>query len=235
MKAEDFGKAEQKRLKEIGKAALEKDVGRLAGFLADASPAVRNRAVSALEEDGSEAARLALLAAAKNSHGIGPDTRVEALRALRSYCEPEAYAGLLEGFVSEESRKVRRGARSLLFQADPQGYPSRLLSRGCADRVAVSVYGKARLAEAVPLISSLIEERVAAGDVATAGGWGKLYTAVRALANIGGEESVRVLREFRSQLERAGSGEGALAARRVAKLMVATQDALERIERKNRQ
>ena len=161
--------------------------------LEDASLETRIMAIEGLGELGSESARLALLGIARDRWGYRPEIRIAALRSLGKSTGSARYADLLEDFIAGENRKVMSAARDMLRQVDPDGFPGRLLAKGCVDHAAIRVYGDTREKSAVPLLASFLEERMEAADLGSPRQWGKVFAAVRALGNIGGEDAAGAL------------------------------------------
>jgi HEAT repeat protein len=179
------------------------DTAYLLNALDDASLEVRIAAIGGLGSLGGEQARLALLRTARDRWGERPDVRIAALRSLKKVSEPDRYIALLESFIAGENRLVQAAARSILRDIDPDGYPGRLLARGCVDHAAIRVYGVSRERAAAPLLASFLKDRLDGGDLSSTRQWGKAYAAVRALGNIGGGEAVESLSGLLSWLETA--------------------------------
>lgn len=216
---------DSKRLEEVREAARRGDIGELLKALDDPLAEVRIAATRAIGKTGTERARLALLGLLGDRWGQSPQVRIEALRSLECFYGAEKYADLLEQYISSDNRKLVSAARNMLEAADPKGYPARLLSKGCLDRSAISTYGRAELTEALPLIGSFLENRMDDGDAMATGYWGKVYSAVRALGNIGGEESVNTLSLLLEWIE-SRRAEGPLKLQRARKLIGATREAI---------
>ncbi|MBU4240672.1 MAG: HEAT repeat domain-containing protein [Actinobacteria bacterium] len=211
----------------VEEAERRGDAEYLLESLADPSPEIQAMAARALGEVGGERARMALASVARDRGGQRPDVRLAAIQSLGHLYREEYYASFLEEFIAGDNRRVVTGSRRMLSEADPEGYPLRLLSRGCLDHRAIGVYGKSHLAEAVPLLGRFIEERAAAGDLLSANCWGKVYVSVKALGNIGGEEAVETLQMLLGGLPAAGdSGGGALVLERAEKIRNAARAAL---------
>ena len=212
----------------IEEAKRRGDAGYLLEVLAGPPSGLRVMAVRALGEVGGERARIALASVARDRRGEGPDVRLAAIESLGGLYGDKAYASFLEEFIADDNRRVVTGARRVLSGADPDGYPLRLLSRGCLDHQAIGVYGRSRLAESVPLLGRFLEERAAAGDLLSTNYWGKVYVSVRALGNIGGEEAVNNIRVFLGAIHGAGSsGDRVLVQERADKIRGAARAAIE--------
>lgn len=211
----------------IEEAKRRGDTGYLLEVLAGPSRGLRVMAVRALGEVGGERSRMALASVARDRRGEGSDVRLAAIESLEDLYGEEAYASFLEEFIAGDNRRVVTGARRVLSGADPDGYPLRLLSRGCLDHQAIGVYGRSRLAESVPLLGSFLEERAAAGDFLSTSCWGKVYVSVKALGNIGGEDAVRTLNILLGAIHDAGSsGDRVLTRERADKISGAVRIAL---------
>jgi len=215
------------QLGEIEKAAGHADVLALLNALESESPQVRLAAIHALGDVGGDKASLALSRLAKDRYGEKPELRIAALESLGKIYEPGRYADYLEGFISDESRKVVIGARKLLEKADPEGFPGRLARLGCLDHASIRVYGRARLAEAVPLLSDFLEERVADGSISQGKYWGKVYAATKSLGSIGGPQAERALEDL-IESARAHEKGGFLEVERMEKVERGAREALER-------
>jgi len=212
----------------IEEAKRRGDTGYLLEVLAGPSRGLRVMAVRALGEVGGEKARMAMTSVARDRRGEGPDVRLAAIESLGGLYGEEAYASFLEEFIAGDNRRVVTGARRVLSGADPDGYPLRLLSRGCLDHQAIGVYGRSRLAESVPLLGSFLEERAAAGDLLSTNCWGKVYVSVKALGNIGGEDAVRTLSMLTGAICDAGSsGNRVLMRERAEKIRGAARTAID--------
>jgi HEAT repeat protein len=188
---------------DLKEAIARGDTAYLLEALDDASLEVRLAAIGGLGEAGGEKARLALLRIARDRWGERPDVRVAALRSMRKTTGPDRYAGYLEEFIAGENRKVQAAARGILRDLDPEGYPVRLMSRGCVDHAAIRVYGTGHLTAAVPLLDGFLRQRMEKGDLSSTRQWGKVYAAVRALGNIGGPEAVESLEGLLAGIRRA--------------------------------
>ncbi|MBU4173766.1 MAG: HEAT repeat domain-containing protein [Actinobacteria bacterium] len=212
----------------IEEAKRRGDAGYLLKVLAGPSRGLRVMAVRALGEVGGKRARMALASVARDRRGEGPDVRLAAIESLGGLYGDEAYASFLEEFIADDNKRVVNGARRVLSGADPDGYPMRLLSRGCLDHQAIGVYGRSRLAESVPLLGRFLEERAAAGDFLSTNCWGKVYVSVRALGNIGGEDAVKALSVLLGAIHSAGSsGDRVLTQERADKIRGAARAAID--------
>jgi HEAT repeat protein len=216
-----------RQLGDIDKAAEQANVLALLTALESESPQVRLAAIQALGDVGGDKASLALSRLAKDRYGEKPELRIAALEALGKTYEPGRYADYLEGFVSDENRKVIAGARRLLEKADPEGFPGRLVRLGCLDHAAIRVYGRARIVEAVPLLAGFLEERVADGSVSHGSYWGKVYAATKSLGSIGGAEARQALEDL-VESARAHEKGGFLEVERMEKVERGALEALER-------
>ena len=213
---------------DIEEAKRRGDAGYLLKVLAGPSRGLRVMAVRALGEVGGKRARMALASVARDRRGEGPDVRLAAIESLDGLYGDEAYASFLEEFIAGDNRRVVNGARRVLSGADPDGYPMRLLSRGCLDHQAIGVYGRSRLAESVPLLGRFLEEHAAAGDLLNTTYWGKVYVSVRALGNIGGEDAVKTLGMLLGAINAAGSsGDRVLTQERADKIRGAARAAID--------
>lgn len=189
---------------ELEIAVRGRDVTALINALENPSLDVRIAAIEALGRLGGEKSSLTLVTLARDRHGERPEIRIAALEALGGFLDDTDYADLLDEFIASDNRKVVSASRRMLRKADQSGYPRRLVARGCLDHNAIKVYGTASETGAIPLIKGFLVERMDRGDLVTSGYWGKVYAAARALGNIGGEESQRILR---SLLEWLGENE----------------------------
>jgi HEAT repeat protein len=212
----------------LRKAAEQDDVASLIDAMRDSPLEVKTFAVGLLGTVGGERARLTLVSIARDRWGEHPELRIAALEALASLVEKDGYADFLEQFITDENRRVVAAARRMLKAVDPEGLPVRLVERRALDHAAMKVYGSSGEASAVPLLASYLRERMEAGDIASAGKWGKAYAAVKALGNIAGPASVETLEELLARLEEAPRpADGTLAAARVDKIEAAARQALE--------
>lgn len=213
---------------DLEEAAGRGDTACLLEALGDPSFELRVAAARLLGVIGGERARIALTSVARNRGGERPEVRIAAMESLGRFHGEEAFAALLEEFVTGDNGRVVSAARRLLSEVDPEGYPFRLLSRGCLDHRAVSLYGRSRLPEAVPFLSRFIVERIEAGDILKTAFWGKVYVAVKALGNIGGEEAVKTIKLLDEWLSEPVSGAvGGLHPERSEKIRVAALEAID--------
>ncbi len=188
---------------------------------------VRIDAAGRLGSAGDIRFRAPLVGVASNRGGERPEVRVAALRALGSLMEPGDYAGMLEGFINGESRKVMTAARKLLKASDPGGYSGRLARAGCLDHSAMKVYSSSRDPAAADLISGFLEERLESRDVIEGRHWGRVYTGVKALHRIGGTRGAGVIREISRYTARIDPRElKPLERERLAKIAGAVRGAL---------
>ena len=204
------------------------DTAYLLEALDDASFNVRVAAVAGLGELGGEQARMALVRTARDRWGQKPELRVAALRSLRGISEPERYVTLLEEFITGENRKVVAASRGILRDIDPDGFPGRLVARGCVDHAAIRVYGVSRESSALGLLDGYMRDRMAAGDISSTRQWGKVYAAARALGNIKGPASVQTLENLQAWLQEAPQAEKkGFPGQRLAKIREETVRAIE--------
>lgn len=229
------GAAEERKAKslaEIELAECERDMPALLNALQDADFEVRIIAAEAVGEVGGERANITLLHLARDRRGERPEVRVAALRGLGRMHGGDRYAAILEEFITGDNRRMVEAARRMLLAVDPAGYPARLVSRGCLDHSAIGIYGRSREPTAVGLIARFISGLVEAGDAGSSRYWGKVYAAVRALGNIGGGESVRILDELLTWLSRREEqAEGSLKGERFEKIGTAAGAAIEKIKK----
>ena len=217
-------------LYEVERAARERDITFLLQALEDASFEVRNAAVEALGRVGGEGAKVALLSLARDRKGERPEVRIMALGALEGLYDGERFASILQEFVTGDNRKVVAAARRMLESVDPDGYPLRLVERGCLDHAAISVYGRAGEHAAVPLLTGFVIGGMEAGDLTNTGNWGKVYAATRALGRIGGAEAGRTLQALLHWLSSAdGRGRRWLEEERISKIIDAAGESLEQV------
>lgn len=218
-------------LEEVGRAAGARNAMALLTMLEHPAFEVRVAAIAALGEVGAEQAKLALVGIARDRYGQRPEVRIAALRALGKLYPSGRYASFLEDFIAGDSRKVMVVARKLLAEADPEGFPARLVRRGCLDHAAIKVYGRAREASAVPLLADFLEERERMGDLASGAYWGKVYAAARALGCIGGDGAEGALQTLAQRSGEGGSSpDGFLRNERLEKIADAARQAMERLE-----
>lgn len=208
-------------------AAERGDVRMLENVLQGESRDERVLAARLLAGVGGRKADVLLLSVARDRRGQHPEVRITALESLGSRLGVERYSDVLEEFICGENRRVMSASRHMLQAADPEGYPRRLLSKGCLDHSAIKVYGKSGYGDAVPLLSDYIRARIEADDVTKTGNWGKVYAAVRALGNIGGSRAKETLEGLSRWLEQGGPHEGTLKDMRSGKLRGALDDALD--------
>jgi HEAT repeat protein len=212
-------------------AAAAGDIQYLLDALRDPSFEVRVAAATGLGELGGEKANLVLLSMARDRWGERPEVRTAALRSLGRIHGTERYASILQQFISGDNRKVMAAARRMLQAADPQGFPRRLAAGGALDPGAIRVYGDSREISALPLLRQFLREREEAGELTSSQNWGKVFAAVRALGNIGGEEAVEALRELLAGLESVqAEGAGPLTRGRVEKITAAARDSIARLQ-----
>ena len=215
-------------LYEVERAAREVDVAVLIRALEDASFEVRTAAVGALGGIGGERAKVALISMARDRRGERPEVRIAALSALEGLHGMGRYASILQEFVTGDNRKVVAASRRMLEAVDPDGYPLRLIERRCLDHAAISVYGRAGVEAAVPLLTGFVTDRMDAGDLTDTGNWGKVYAATRALGRIGGADAVRILQALLDWLSSAGGQEGRwLDKERLSKIIDAARVSIE--------
>ncbi len=198
------------------------------------APVFEKRVAAAygLGELGGEKANLVLLSIARDRWGARPDVRAAALRSLGRIHEAARYSEILSEFINGDNRKVMSAARKLLQSVDPGGYTQRLAETGAVDTGAIRAYGASGEPAAVPVLRDYLAARADAGDAAGSTNWGKVYAAVRALGNIGGGEAVETLEGFLGSLEvREESTTGTLARGRMEKMIAATRQSLERLEK----
>jgi len=100
---------------------------------------------------------MALMSIARDRWGQNPNLRVAALRSLGRLTETPRYISLLEEFIAGDNRKVVAAARSILRDLRPEGFPRRLVARGCLDHAAIRTYGDSREASSVPLLAGFLE------------------------------------------------------------------------------
>lgn len=213
---------------DLKSAIARGDTAYLLEALEDASFNVRVAAVEGLAELGGEQARMALMRIARDRWGQRPELRVAALRSLGRVSEPARYTTFLEEFIAGDNRKVVKAAREILRDLDPDGFPRRLVAKGCVDHGAIRVYGVSREPAAVSLISRYLGERMSAGDLSSTRQWGKAYAAVRALGNIGGPESVQTLENLDLWLHEAPEAQvDGFPGQRLSKISQETERALE--------
>lgn len=208
-------------------AIQRNDTAYLLNALEDASFEVRVAAVEGLAELGGEQARMALMRIARDRWGQNPALRVAALRSLGRLTEPQRYISLLEEFIAGDNRKVVAAARSILRDLDPEGFPHRLVARGCLDHAAIRAYGDSREPTSVPLLDGYLDERMAAGDMTSTRQWGKVFAAVKALGNIASPDTVQTLERLLEWLEEAPQMESTgFHAQRLTKIREETRRAL---------
>ena len=215
-------------LYEIERATREGDISVLLKALDDASFEVRTAAVAALGGVGGERAKITLMSVARDRTGERPEVRIAALAALGRLHHAGRYASILQEYVTGDNRKVVAASRRMLEAADPDGYPLRLVERGCLDHAAISLYGRAGLEEAVPLLTGFVTGRMKEGDLTDTGNWGKVYSATRALGRIGGADAGRTLRELLDWLSSSeGQAERWLDKERLSKIVDAARASIE--------
>jgi HEAT repeat protein len=198
------------------------------------APVFETRVAAAygLGELGDEKANLALLSIARDRWGQRPDVRAAALRSLGRIHDAGRYSDILSEFINGDNRKVMAAARKLLQSVDPGDYTRRLAESGAVDTGAIRAYGAGAEPHAVPVLMEFLAAREDARDAASSTYWGKVYAAVRALGNIGGGEAVEILEGFLSSLEDQEEGvSGTLARGRMDKMIAATRDSLQRLEK----
>lgn len=213
---------------DIKDAVARGDTAYLLEALEGASLEVKVAAVAGLGELGSESARLALTRIARDRWGERPEVRLAALRALGRVLEPSRFATLLDEFITEDNRKVVAGARAMLRDTDPAGFPLALVRHGCVDHNAIRVYGDAAEPSAAPLLERFLSERMAAGDLASGRQWGKAYAAVRALGNIDARGAVDTLESLLAWVDEREGQAGGLSQQRLAKVRQEAARVLER-------
>lgn len=169
------------------------DTAYLLKALESAGVGARAAAVEGLGSVGGEQARLALLRIARDRWDQRPDIRIAALRALGKIVDADRYADLIEEFIAGDNSRVMTAARLMLRDVDPDGFPARLLDRKVVDHGAIRVYGTSRMPESVPLLSSFLQDAMREGDITSSRKWGKVFAAVKALGNIGGQASVKTI------------------------------------------
>lgn len=204
-------------------AARRGDLSYLLEALASPEAQVRILAAERLGEVGGDRAGLVLFQLARDRWGERPEVRIAALRALRGVQSPDRYARTLEDFICAENRKMVSAARKILESVDRQGYPARLVSRGCLDHNAIRTYGDRREPTAVALLAGFIRERASAGDATGSGTWGKVYAGIRALGNIGGREAAGALEELDASLREEIGALTGLKRERARKILGATE------------
>jgi HEAT repeat protein len=213
----------------VEEAANRGDIPYLLEALGDPSFKIRVLAAGMLGSLGGTGAVPALITTASDRRGERPEVRIAALEALGELLDAEEHARLLEEFICEDNTKVVRASRRMLLGVDPEGYPRRLLASGCMDHRAIRVYGKRGLVEAIEPISRLLQSSAEDNSLLETWRWGRVYTAIRALGNIGGEQAVKTLMSVRSLLETGnGRGGGGLHGRRYTKIAEALEEAIER-------
>jgi hypothetical protein len=214
----------------IESAVSRGDIDYLVKALDDPSTRVRLDSVREIGEIGSSRAKETLLTLLRDRWGRRPDVRLEAIRALEDFYSPRDYSRLLGQYICEDNRKLVSGARKILSELDPDGYPSTLLESGCLDRGAISTYGRAGLEPAAGLLGEFLQSLLDTGEVLSTGQWGKAYSAVRALGNIAGGESVNILEDFERRLQSFGA-EGPLREARRNKIMEAARASISALGR----
>lgn len=221
----------EKTSADLKAAAAVGDIQYLLDALQDPSFEVRVAAATGLGELGGEKANLVLLSVARDRWGERPEVRIAALRSLGRIQGTERYASILQEFISGENRKVMAAARRMLQATDHEGFPRSLVAGGALDPGAIRVYGDSREASALPLLHRFLRAREEAGELASSQNWGKVFAAVRALGNIGGEEAVEALRELLASLESLQVfREGPLTRGRVEKITAAAHDSLAKLQ-----
>jgi HEAT repeats/PBS lyase HEAT-like repeat len=214
---------------DVEAAAGRGDLQYLLEALQDPAYEVREAAVLSLGEVGGEKANLALLSVARDRWGERPEVRIAALRSLGRIHERTRYLSILQQFMTGENRKVAAAARVMLKEVDPEGFPARLAASGALDHGAIRVYGAANEASAVPLLCRFLDDAREADNLVTSRNWGKVYAAVRALGNIGGEDAVAALQRLIADLEKQEApGSGSLTRGRIEKILGAASGSIQR-------
>ncbi len=216
---------------DLREAAERGDAAYLLEALSAPDFKVREAAALGLGEIGGDKAELALVRLARDRWNERPEVRIAALRALGRVQKPSRYLATLTQFIAGDNRKVLGAARKMLKAADPEGFPGRLASSGAVDYGAIRVYGAAAEKSAVPLLSRFLLDRADPASLASTVQWGKVHAAVKALGNIGGDDSVKTLGSLAPLLAEAERQAGGLARERIKKLLAAVESSLVRLKK----
>ncbi len=190
---------------------------------------VRAEALFALANSGYPQACEILKKIAKDRWNEHPKARIAALESLEYVFDPASYADFVENFITDESRIVERAARKILSRIDPLGYPRRLARRGCTDHGAMNAYGRARLTDAVALISDFLIKCASSGSFMTGGFWGRAYAGIRALERIGTPEAYEAIWRFCREANRGATPDkNTIAFHRYSKVLNAARSATNR-------